>query len=280
MPRSSYTFDSQKLLESASHDKTFAAHEMVIFHGMRSLRQVAKGALVLPKADRSRPGMITTSQYVGLRHCDLFGHVNNAMFVNIAEIARWECTAPANFAADCYAARIWPVVGSLSVNYYRQLAPFQICTIQTCFFCVTASGKQFVFLQNIYDQKRNLAATVKSYVTMMNTSNRPITVPAAWDLFAESKTGATLDTSFVCGATQINDIDALVKDEALLERLKRAHETVARIAPQSGAAHNFAPRYPEHDILSYECLRSNAEAVAHASTSFTQQRNWNKAARK
>lgn len=245
-------------------------------HGFRSIRQTVKGALI-PRCTNDCPVIIQTNQYIGLRHCDLFMHTNNSRFVEIAELARWEATLPSNFGRDCFQARIWPIVAHVGVNYFRQLAPFQIATVQTCFLCL--SGKQFVFLQHIHDGKGNLVATVSSYVSMMNTKNKPISVEEAWQRMGEVNPGRTLESSFVCGATHVTDVEQFRSDSAVQERLQNAHKYPRLASPYSKTAPTFSPRFPETDLLHYESLRSNCEAVALAAQSFAAQRLWNKNAR-
>ena len=68
----------------------------------------------------------------GIFDIDVFGHMNNASYLNHAEYARWELTSYNGLMETMYRTNAFFIVTSQSIKYRREIAPlfrkFQIDT--------------------------------------------------------------------------------------------------------------------------------------------------------
>eukprot|EP00758_Cryptobia_borreli_P003786 Tbor_TRINITY_DN3982_c0_g1::TRINITY_DN3982_c0_g1_i2::g.839::m.839 len=123
---------------------------MVLLHSLRSLRALCKGYLgrkdflkknhsaieALNRNGRQAPvtpfGVETCMQmYIGYRLIDIFGHVNNAKYLEICELARWHQLGLI-YGVSCFRyGGIFPVVSSISMQYIRQIQPGRRVNVYT-----------------------------------------------------------------------------------------------------------------------------------------------------
>lgn len=69
---------------------------------------------------------------IGKEHLDIFGHVNNARYLDLYEEARWALISPRGFSAkEIMARQQGPVVLEVQVKYLRELVLGDKITITT-----------------------------------------------------------------------------------------------------------------------------------------------------
>ena len=246
----------------------------MIFHFLRSMRSVAKGAL-LYRGKAVTPKAITSRCYIGLRVIDAFMHMNNGRYIELFELARWESFTASGANGRLFKARCYPVVSGVSINFFRQVSAFQIATIQTSCLGVAAGGNSFVVLQSLIDSRGNLCATALFFATMIDARTGK-SCPAR-DVVQRS--GWAMSDFCVAG-----DLELSLADDGKTKRVSA--EQIAQLAAivnndsglDSGIMADGKLLVPlkvrHHDIVSERTVTANAAATMHVSESFKNQREW------
>lgn len=243
---------------------------MAILHTLRSARFALKGLLLRNKIvpdPNNPPRVLTNSMYVGLRMTDLFGHMNNAVYLQAFEFSRWQVFQASGFNAKAFQAKIFPVVASVHVNYFRQILPFQIIYVQTGCLGTVANGRQMLMVQHMFDSKKRLCATAIFHVPLLSwKTNKPIPIREAF-----KKMGLDYQDLFMLQQGQeLNDPRAPV-DISLesIEKYKKA-------ASHFGGLHltDFFPKTDAHIPMSPASLEANVIAGAYLTAANDVQRKW------
>jgi len=88
---------------------------------LRSLAQVAIGF-----AYKLRPGSPLAARFrLYPIDLDVYGHMNNACYLRVAELSRWRQIAQSGILTACLKRRWMFVVAEQSIVYHRQILPFQ-----------------------------------------------------------------------------------------------------------------------------------------------------------
>jgi YbgC/YbaW family acyl-CoA thioester hydrolase len=123
---------------------------MVLLHTLRSLRYVLRGRF----ARREPIDVFQETKgryYAGLRMMDVFGHVNNARYLELFEFARWEQGGEMRMWEKFGKAKIIPFVAACHVHYVTAIAPCSVVEIRTR--VVEATGKWWTIRQTMYNRK-------------------------------------------------------------------------------------------------------------------------------
>ncbi|EQC48057.1 thioesterase family protein [Bacteriovorax sp. Seq25_V] len=68
------------------------------------------------------------------KHLDSFGHVNNAVYLELYEEARWDLITKGGWGLDrIQRDKIGPVITSLKIDFKRELKNREVITIETSF---------------------------------------------------------------------------------------------------------------------------------------------------
>lgn len=115
------------------------------------LNQVFNG-LVFPPTIRSFKGSQAAVAQFRLWpvDCDIFGHMNNASYIRVAELHRWRMAAESRFLSYSVKHKIAFLAVDQTVNYKRPILPFQKYNVTTT---VTVSeDDKYVNYHHSFDQ--------------------------------------------------------------------------------------------------------------------------------
>ncbi|RNF01399.1 hypothetical protein TraAM80_07050 [Trypanosoma rangeli] len=105
---------------------------------LRAIRYCMYGAYQRRQLLRANPQAIVdplkkhyTCVYAGIRMADIFGHVNNAKYLEMCELARWHYAAYSGLAQTYLKKRTSLVVASVSIQYVRELPPCRSYLVTT-----------------------------------------------------------------------------------------------------------------------------------------------------
>jgi len=101
---------------------------MGLIHTPRVIASIAKGLykrklLQYPSVNSSLKTPHVYEARAGLLDVDYMGHLNNAAYLNHAELARWEMTATSGMLGIMARHNIHYVVASLAIRYRREIRP-------------------------------------------------------------------------------------------------------------------------------------------------------------
>lgn len=127
-----------------------------VFHLGRSLFYTIKGRLSCLQS-KAPVGLFDESSsriFVGLRMIDVFGHVNNAKFLELFEFARWNQGGQSRYIEKFYKNNFFPVVAGAHVQYMKEVKPWRSVVVRTK--TVHFSGKNCVIRQTMYDAEEKI----------------------------------------------------------------------------------------------------------------------------
>ena len=102
---------------------------------------------------------------------DTFSHVNNAVYLNYLEIARWKFFRNTGLLESMMAQEIYPVVVETNIKYMRELKIFDYCTINTEWFI----NGEFIIAKHVICKNDNRKSKcVKASVKMLLVSKERI----------------------------------------------------------------------------------------------------------
>ncbi|MFB1004359.1 MAG: acyl-CoA thioesterase [Bacteroidia bacterium] len=117
----------------------------------------------------------TTLQIRGY-HCDAYGHVNNARYLELLEEARWTFLEPALKEKFFDTRNLLFVVVNINISYKKPLVPTQVVDIEITE--VTYNNKSMVVRQIILDKRtRELASeAMVTFVLLNSQTGEPETI--------------------------------------------------------------------------------------------------------
>ncbi|KEG13076.1 hypothetical protein DQ04_01231110 [Trypanosoma grayi] len=103
---------------------------MVVLMSLRNIAYTMYGVYQRHQVLRANPKAVIEPfkkhrafVYAGLRMADMFGHINNARYLEIFELARWHHAGYAGLATTLREANASFVVASANVQYVREMPP-------------------------------------------------------------------------------------------------------------------------------------------------------------
>jgi len=117
----------------------------------------------------------TTLQIRGY-HCDAYGHVNNARYLELLEEARWTFLEPALKENFFDTRNLLFIVVNINITYKKPLVPAQVVNIEIT--DVTYNNKSMVVRQTITDnQTHELASEAQvTFVLLNSKTGKPETI--------------------------------------------------------------------------------------------------------
>ena len=117
----------------------------------------------------------TTLQIRGY-HCDAYGHVNNARYLELLEEARWSFLEPAVKEKFFEIRDLLFIVVNISISYKKPLVPTQVVDIEIT--DVTYNNKSMIVRQTIVDKStRELASeALVTFVLLNSKTGKPETI--------------------------------------------------------------------------------------------------------
>ncbi len=107
---------------------------------------------------------------------DSYGHINNAVYLNYFEHARWEYFRELELFTIIQAFEHLPVVTDVHIRYQREIRLFDEITIES--FCVMEKP-YLVFRQKIHNKTTGLtAARATTKLVFLDKERVPMDVPA------------------------------------------------------------------------------------------------------
>jgi len=117
----------------------------------------------------------TTLQIRGY-HCDAYGHVNNARYLELLEEARWVFLEPALKDKFFDTRNLLFVVVNVNISYKKQLVPTQV--VEIVITDVTYNNKSVVMRQTITDKntKELASEAFVTFVLLNSKTGKPETI--------------------------------------------------------------------------------------------------------
>jgi thioesterase-3 len=117
----------------------------------------------------------TTLQIRGY-HCDAYGHVNNARYLELLEEARWSFLEPALKEKFFDARNLLFVVVNINISYKKPLVPTQVIDIEIT--DVTYNNKSMVVRQTITEKstKELASEALVTFVLLNGITGKPETI--------------------------------------------------------------------------------------------------------
>src|SRR5262249_38338982 len=106
---------------------------------------------------------------------DSFGHVNNSVYLNYLEYARWKMLAEEGITLEQITRdKLWPVISAIEIQYKRPAFMGDQLEVRTR---IVEYGKaRFQFEQLIFPGQ-TLIAAAKAHSVIANESGRPVEIP-------------------------------------------------------------------------------------------------------
>ena len=117
----------------------------------------------------------TTLQIRGY-HCDAYGHVNNARYLELLEEARWSFLEPAVKEKFFEIRDLLFIVVNINISYKKPLVPTQVVDIEIT--DVTYNNKSMIVGQTIVEKStRELASeALVTFVLLNSKTGKPVTI--------------------------------------------------------------------------------------------------------
>jgi acyl-CoA thioesterase FadM len=150
---------------------------MVLFHGLRVLRYIARGQFFGgPKLGIFDE--VTTHVYAGFRMMDAFMHVNNARYLELFEFARWHEAGVKRSISAFKAAGIYPTIGAVHVQFIKEVPPCSLVMIRSRI--VSLEDRTFVIRQHMFNKAgTKLHATSLFRMSLIDSrATKPATLTA------------------------------------------------------------------------------------------------------
>ncbi|PCJ67749.1 MAG: thioesterase [Bacteroidetes bacterium] len=109
-------------------------------------------------------------------HCDAYGHVNNARYLELLEEARWVFLEPAIREKFFESRNLLFVVVNINISYKKPLVPNQVIEIQLT--NVSYNNKSIIVKQEIKDQKTQAlcSSAEVTFVLLQSSTGKPQTI--------------------------------------------------------------------------------------------------------
>ncbi|CUE99435.1 thioesterase-like protein, putative [Bodo saltans] len=150
---------------------------MVLFHGLRVARYIARGRFFGgPKLGVFDE--VTTHVYAGFRMMDAFMHVNNARYLELFEFARWHEAGVKRSISAFKAAGIYPTIGAVHVQFIKEVPPASLVMIRSRI--VSLEDRTFVIRQHMFNKSgTKLHATALFRMSLIDSRGaKPATLSA------------------------------------------------------------------------------------------------------
>lgn len=126
------------------------------------------------------------------RHLDTFGHVNNAVYLEILEEARWDYITGHGYGLkEVMATGIGPTILEINLRFQRELRNRQKITIKS--WVESYAGKVGKFAQQILDEKGDVACDALFTIGLFDVKARRLIRPTPEWIQALGLTPADLE---------------------------------------------------------------------------------------
>ena len=117
----------------------------------------------------------TTLQIRGY-HCDAYGHVNNARYLELLEEARWSFLEPAVQEKFFDTRNLLFIVVNINISYKKPIVPSQVVDIEI--IDVTYNNKSVIVRQIITDKQTGELASeaLVTFVLLNSKTGKPETI--------------------------------------------------------------------------------------------------------
>ncbi|MES2964751.1 MAG: acyl-CoA thioesterase, partial [Bdellovibrionota bacterium] len=109
-------------------------------------------------------------------HLDTFGHVNNAVYLELFEEARWDIITARGYGLDTVMkTRIGPTILAVNVQFRRELKNRENVVIKTN--VVSSEGKISILRQALFNEKGEEACTADFTIGLFDLNQRKLVLP-------------------------------------------------------------------------------------------------------
>lgn len=111
---------------------------------------------------------------------DSFGHVNNAVYINYLEQARWEIIRDLGELENLRKAKMFLIVVETNIKYIYELGLFDKATVKTTF---ERRGFFIEFKQDIYDERNKKVTKAKIKCLFVDENRKPTDIPEKFMIY-------------------------------------------------------------------------------------------------
>lgn len=109
---------------------------------------------------------------------DSFGHVNNSVYLNYLEFARWKMLEQEGITLQkIQREQLWPIISAIEIKYLRPSFMGDLLEVRTR--VVGSSKARFEIEQLIFRGETQIAAA-QVHSVVVNETGRPVEIPEAY----------------------------------------------------------------------------------------------------
>jgi len=212
---------------------------MGIVHTPRVIASITRGLLKRRNAvlDQPTPGLGLENPYVylgraGLFDIDYLGHLNNAAYLNHAEMARWEMTAYNGMLSSMHNHKISFLVAGCAVRYRRELGAFRKFQVDSSMAALDENKNMWIIHNFRYPDKERNRVRAQIVVRGVCVKGRSVIEPR--DFFVDM---AKFDKDTVEAMVMPHKSVGRVED-LLLERYSDLEDSFRELAAQDDKNHD------------------------------------------
>ncbi len=95
---------------------------------------------------------------------DVYGHMNNACYLRVAELARWRQFAQGGMLVPCLRKGWLFIIAEQSVSYFRPILPFRTFVVRSEITVV--ENEKWVYYQHYFQSSSKEGSTVYAHIRM------------------------------------------------------------------------------------------------------------------
>ncbi len=127
------------------------------------------GQLVAGAIARTNNGTLRARFRLYPIDCDVYGHMNNANYFRVAELARWRQTSQSGLLAVSLRERWMFLIAEQSIKYIRSIQPFQQYYIRS----VLTVESKWIFYDHYFESSDGDDAKLFAHIRMKAVVKRP-----------------------------------------------------------------------------------------------------------
>ena len=117
-----------------------------------------------------------TPMTIELRHCDLYGHMNNAAYAELLEEGRWDFISKRGYSREAVTElKQGPVVLELNIRFRRELSPGEKVIVESTL--KAQRSRSVTVAQRILAENGDLACEAEATLGLFDLESRRLIAP-------------------------------------------------------------------------------------------------------